>query len=57
MRTEQPTECFVALQKLRAMLAPLNLFKPHPLSNSLLTVPRDSFVVVLCCLVLVSEFR
>ena len=29
MRTEQPTECFVPLQKLRARLVPFNRFK-HP---------------------------
>ena len=28
MQTEQPTKCFVPLQKLRARLAPLNMFKP-----------------------------
>ena len=43
MRTEQPTKCFVPLQKLMARLAPLNMFKPP--SNSSLTVPRRLF----CC--------
>ena len=44
MRTEQPTKCFVPLQKLRSRLASQNMFKPHP-SNSLLTFPRRQF----CC--------
>ena len=43
MRTEQPTKCYVPLQKLRARLAPLNMFKP--LGNLLLTVPTRQF----CC--------
>ena len=41
MRTEQPSKCFVPLQKLKARLAPENIFKPT--SYSLLTVPRRLF--------------
>ena len=44
MRTEQPTKCFVPLQKLRVR------FKPS--SISLLTVPRRYF----CCGSLLSVF-
>ena len=45
MRTEQPTKCFVPLQKLRVRLAPYRPFQ------------GGSFVVVLCYLFLVSEFH
>ena len=43
MRTEQPTKCFVPLLKLRARLAPKDMFNPP--SDSLLTVLRRWF----CC--------
>ena len=55
MRTEQPTKCFIPLQKLRARLAPKNMFEPP--SNSLLTVPRRSVCFGSLLPVLVSDFR
>ena len=43
MRTEITAKCFEPFQKLRAMLSPLNRFKPT--SKVLLTVPGQYF----CC--------
>ena len=44
MQTEQPTKCFVPLQKLRARSAPLNMFKTP--SNSSCT-DRSRVVILL----------
>ena len=47
MRTEQPTECFVPLQKLRARMESLNRFKPPPPSPVILYITDRSKVSLL----------
>ena len=55
MQPEQPIICFVSLQKLSARLV-----RKTSLSTPVihyLPLHGGSFVLVLCCLFLVSEFR